>query len=183
MYAHTRARIPDGPAQSGYPLCLCTMNSLPFVRPSRLIETGNDEMTKPYIEYRSGYKYQLVEEYAVKVSLIPQADIRTEYIDLDTEGMLVIKKGYAWDSPSGPTIDTHDFMRGSLVHDALYQLMRNGLLPGSGREEADLELKRMCIEDGMWRVRAAWVHRGVRVGGGPAASPESLKKIHRAPKA
>ena len=79
-------------------------------------------MTKPYIKYRSGYKYQLVEEYQVRVSLIPENDIKTDFIELSTEGMLIIKKGYAWDGPSGPTIDTPNFMRGSLVHDALYQL-------------------------------------------------------------
>jgi hypothetical protein len=73
-------------------------------------------------------------------------------------------------------------MRGSLVHDALYQLMRNRHLSDARwRDEADLELKRMCIEDGMSSIRAWWVHRGVRVGGGPAADPAAAKEIHTAP--
>jgi len=113
--------------------------------------------------------------------VIPASNIKTDYIDLDTEGMLVIKKGYAWDGPSGPTFDTPNFMRGSLVHDALYQLLRNELLEPKWREEADNELARMCREDGMSRIRAWWVHRSVRLGGGPAASPEARKKIHTAP--
>lgn len=134
------------------------------------------------ISYRSGYKYQLAEEYRLTVSVVPVQDIDTSFVKLDTRGMLSIRDGYAWDGPSGPTFDTKNFMRGSLVHDALYQLMRGRhLSKARWREEADLELKRICIEDGMSRMRAAWVHRGVRVGGGPAADPASTKEIHGAP--
>ena len=134
------------------------------------------------IRYRSGYKYQLVDDYSVTVSVIPGQNIDTDFISLNTEGLLLIKQGYAWDGPSGPSIDTKDFMRGSLVHDALYQLMRQEhLSDDQWREEADMELKRMCLEDGMPRVRAWWVHKAVRKGGGPAASPESRERIHEAP--
>lgn len=139
-------------------------------------------MAQSHIKYRSGYKYQLAEDYRVKVSVIPVQDIDTDFVGLSKQGMLFIKKGYAWDGPSGPTIDTKDFMRGSLVHDALYQLMRNRHLSSTRwRAEADNELKRMCLEDGMFRIRAAWVHRGVRLGGGPAADPASTKKVLGAP--
>ena len=138
-------------------------------------------MTKPYIKYRSGYKYQIVEDYQVKVSVIPNTNIKTHFLELNTERMLIIKKGYAWDGPSGPTIDTPNFMRGSLVHDALYQLLRNELLEQEWRDEADEELRRICREDGMSRIRAWWVYRAVRKWGNVAASPESRKKIHKAP--
>ena len=139
-------------------------------------------MAGSHIRYRSGYKYQLVNDYSVTVTINPDENIPTEYITLDKDGVLKIKRGYAWDGPSGPTIDTKNFMRGSLVHDALYQLMRQEKLSKDRwREEADLELKRICLEDGMSRIRAWWVHRGVRLGGDPAASPESRKKIHTAP--
>ena len=138
-------------------------------------------MAQPQIKYKSGYKYQLHEEYRVKVSVIPTGDITTDYLDLDTKGMLVIKKGYAWDGPSGPSIDTPNFMRGSLVHDALYQLLRIKKLEPKWRKESDNELARICREDGMSRIRAWWVLRSVRLGGGPAASPESRKPVHTAP--
>jgi hypothetical protein len=134
------------------------------------------------IRYRSGYKYQLTEAYSVKVSVIPQEPIKTGFVALGTDGTLAIRRGYAWDGPSGPTIDTKNFMRGSLVHDALYQLMRDaGLSKDQWRDEADLELKRICLEDGMTRLRAWWVHRGARLGGDPSASPESSKEIETAP--
>ncbi len=138
-------------------------------------------MKKPYIKYRSGYKYQLVEEHQVKVSVVPADNIKTDFIELSTEGMLVIKKGYAWDGPSGPTLDTPNFMRGSLVHDALYQLLRNELIEQKWRDEADEELRRICCEDGMPKICARLVYMAVRKWGKVAASPESRKKIHKAP--
>ena len=122
------------------------------------------------IVYRDGYKYQLVETYRVGITIKPPQTVVHDYITLDTDGTLSIASGYAWDGPSGPTFDTKDFMRGSLVHDALYQLMGDGLLPLSEREAADATLRRICLEDGMSSIRAWWVYWGVRIGGGQAAA-------------
>ncbi len=133
------------------------------------------------IRYRSGYKYQLVDDYSVLVGVRPDKDISTEFIDLEKDGILKIKRGYAWDGPSGPTIDTKNFMRGSAVHDALYQLMRQEKLSKTYRAAADMELKNICRQDGMSRIRAWWIHRGVRLGGDPSASPDARKKVHTAP--
>ena len=138
-------------------------------------------MAQPHIKYKSGYKYQLVETNEVQVDITPDKDIETDYIGLTASGALTVKKGYAWDGPSGPTIDTKTFMRGSLVHDALYQLMREKHIEGKWRKKADLELKKICLDDGMSRLRAWYVHRAVHRAAGPAADPNSLKKIHQAP--
>lgn len=123
------------------------------------------------IWYRDGYKYQLADDYRIKIGILPITFIYTPYISLDTDGTLTVRDGYAWDGPSGPTIDTKNFMRASLVHDALYQLMREGHLdPVLHRKPADEELVRICKEDGMSRIRAWWVYQGVRFGGGAAAT-------------
>ncbi len=135
----------------------------------------------PKVHYRSGYKYQLVYDYWMRLRVRPDEDISTEFISLERDGFLRIKRGYAWDGPSGPTIDTPDFMRGSLVHDALYQLMRQEKLSRTYRPAADMELKLICLQDGMSRIRAWWVHRGVRLGGKPSTSPDARKKVHTAP--
>ena len=129
------------------------------------------------IHYRDGYKYQLARDYVVQIALFPRATIRGPYIGLTVDGQLAIKMGYAWDGPSGPTIDTLNFMRGSLVHDALYQLIREGRLPISARLDADEILRRICIEDGMSRLRAWWVYQGVRFGGGAAAREPQKEPI------
>ena len=68
------------------------------------------------IKYKDGYKYQLAETYSVWVAIVPATAIRHNFISLSPLGFLSIRKGYAWDGPSGPTIDTKNFMRGSLVH-------------------------------------------------------------------
>jgi hypothetical protein len=134
------------------------------------------------IAYKSGYKYQLKESYSVQIDIRPDAAIDAEYLALTTEGVLTVKKGYAWDGPSGPTVDTLNFMRGSLVHDALYQLMRERLLDGIRyRKTADRLLQAMCREDGMSALRAWGVYQGVRFGGGYSADPASNKPLTRAP--
>ena len=133
------------------------------------------------IYYKSGYKYQLTGDYIVQVGIYPEKIISTGYLSLTPDGVLTILRGYAWDGPSGPTLDTKSFMRGSLVHDALYQLIRMGLLPTEERKAADKVLRRICKEDGMWSARAWWVYKAVRRAGGSAADPDNKKKIKTAP--
>lgn len=130
------------------------------------------------ISYCDGYKYQLAADYQVLIDIKPPAFILTPYIRLDTDGLLSICEGYAWDGPSGPTIDTKNFMRGSLIHDALYQLMREGHLGQDMRDDADRVLRDICLEDGMSSIRAHWVYVGVRFGGGPAASVGEKEVLH-----
>lgn len=134
------------------------------------------------IAYNGGYKYQLKATYTVAIDIKPDEPIDTKYIGLDTAGNLTIAEGYAWDGPSGPTIDTLTFMRGSLVHDALYQLMREERLDHEiYREAADRILQRICKEDGMWSLRAWWVYHGVRLFAVPAADPSAKRPVTRAP--
>ena len=153
------------------------------------------------IKYRDGYRYQLAETYGIMVDIQHKDtfDVNTEYVDLNCKGLLWIKAGYAWDGPSGPTKWICDrtpkwlrnwilktILRGSLVHDALYQLIRQGYLNSFDdcidyREKADKELKRICLEDGMSKIRAWWVYRGVRRFAKFAALPKNKKKILEAP--
>ncbi len=138
--------------------------------------------TKGYIRYRSDYKYQLAEGYEISVAIRPKSNIETDFIDLDTDGNLTVKNGYAWDGPSGPVKDTDQNMRASLVHDALYQLMRNGKLkPRTHRKAADQEFKDICKADGVSSFRASVYYKALRKFGKPAASPQNKKIVVRAP--
>ena len=135
------------------------------------------------ITYRAGYKYQLKADYVVDITITPAEPIDTDYIALTQEGSLTIKKGYAWDGPSGPTIDTLNFMRGALVHDALYQLMRERHLDkDKDRPAADKLLRTLCRQDGMSWIRAWWVYHAVRLFGDPSADPAHKKPVITAPK-
>ena len=123
---------------------------------------------------RRRYKYTLAEDYAQRVDIRVEHPGSYGFLSITTSGLLSIKAGYAWDGASGPTLDTPSFMRGSLVHDALYQLMRAGVIPQDQRLRADKALRKICREDGMSRVRAWWVYRAVRKFGAKAARADVL---------
>lgn len=140
-------------------------------------------MTPPCIQYKAGYKYQLVVPYLIQTQVIPDAPVDLPFIAMDAAGMLMVKAGYAWDGPSGPTLDTPEFMRGSLVHDALYQLMREGHIDrNTARPIADALLKQLCIEDGMLPFAADLVYEAVRHFAAFAASPQDEPSVISAPK-
>jgi hypothetical protein len=140
--------------------------------------------TQDYILYRSDYKYQLADDYLINIPIRPKNNITTEFIDLDTDGNLTVKDGYAWDGPSGPVIDTEENMRASLIHDALYQLMRNEKIRSrTHRKAADQIFKDICKEDGVSNFWASAYYKALRKFGKPAASPQNKKEITRAPKA
>lgn len=126
-----------------------------------------------YRELRS-YKYQLTEDYALAIGVAAEQDFDGSFLSLTSTGKLTVKNRYAWDGPSGPTIDTANFMRSSLVHDALYQLMRERVLDYRvHREYTDDLLKRMCLEDGMSRFRAWYIHKMVHWFGEKNARPKA----------
>lgn len=132
-------------------------------------------MMQGRICYRGGYKYQLVKDYAHPLPHpLRGYSGNVPFLALHRNS-LEFFAGYAWDGPSGPTIDTPSFMRGSLVHDGLYQLIREGLIPEAARKAADAELVAVCKDAGMWGLRRWWVYRGVRLGGGAAADPDSRR--------
>ncbi len=140
--------------------------------------------TKKYIRYKSDYKHQLADPYQITVSIQPREAIKTDYIDLDTSGNLTIRKSYAWDGPSGPVVDTVQNMRASLVHDALYQLMRNNKISSrTHRKTADQLFRDMCKQDGVPSHTANLYYQALRKFGKPAAATENKKKTHRAPAA
>lgn len=129
------------------------------------------------------YKYQLMSPYRHRTELRPPAEISTDdrWVALTIEGELIFRRGYAWDGPSGPAIDTRNFMRASLVHDGLYQLMRESLLDREYRKAADRLLYEICIADGMTRLRAFFVYWAVRVFSGAAIRPRPPRPVLRAP--
>lgn len=140
------------------------------------------------ITYRklNRYKYQLVEGFEFQTSLIGKEMFSLhKWVILKKDGLLTFMKGYCWDGPSGPTFDTKNFMRGSLVHDGLYQLLSEHNMPKKEREafrkDADMILWSLCKEDGMSSIRAWWVYWGVRIFGRPLAFWKRQSDITVAP--
>lgn len=135
-------------------------------------------MTDRCIYYKSGYKYQLTRDMHFKAGILGY-DIDLEYIRLTPDGLLTLKKGYAWNGASGPTWDSKNSMRGSAEHDAGYQLIRLGYLPKETKEYWDNELHDRCVEDGMWGFRADyWRWAVITFGAGSClASAEPREQV------
>ena len=133
------------------------------------------------IEYTKGAKYQTTREYTSHVPILGYDVVSNDdWIRLESDGKLTLKRGYAWDGSSGPTIDTKTCMQASAEHDALSKLMRWELLPRSCKEEVDKRYHDKCLEDGMMKVKAdlrVWVLRMVH----SYVKPSSIKRIYRAP--
>lgn len=122
-------------------------------------------MTADWYESLCRWKYRTRRQIELKTSVLGYS-CKTEYIQLWDDGRLILAKGYAWDGPSGPTIDTEDSLRGSAGHDALYQLIGLRAIPADKRMLADMDLRRWCIEDGMPEARADLWFKAVRLFGG-----------------
>jgi hypothetical protein len=130
---------------------------------------GLEVVTVSVYPKRVGGKFNLDQDYQVKIAVRPEFDIQTGLISLDTEGNLLLRSGFSWNGANA-TIDTKTILRGAMVHDALYELMREGELSSSRwRETVDQELRRLCREDGMARVRAGFMYFGVRQFGEKSA--------------
>lgn len=132
------------------------------------------------IKYARGYKYQLRENYLVQTRIHPERDIVTELVRLDRDGLMLIRKYFAWDGCSGPTWDDKTNMRGGLVHDAGAYLLRAGLLDPSWLPVVNGELRRIMLEDGAWPWRARYYEKAVSLFNG-WARPESKRPILTAP--
>ena len=121
--------------------------------------------------YREGgsKKYVLEEMYRDIIPFECPEDIDSSYCTLQTDGYIAIDEEYEWDGASGPTIDTDDTMDGSLVHDVLYQFMREERLSRKYRNAADICIYKMCRADGMPWWRAGYWYLFLRIGGGSSA--------------
>lgn len=126
------------------------------------------------------WKYQVMVDHTEQTPILDEP-FSGGFLSLTEGGILTIMKGYCWDGPSGPTWDTSSAMRGSLVHDALYQLIRMGVLPWTRRDEIDQQFYEMLREDGMGRFRAGYFFRAVRLFGWRASRPRKTKPLKEAP--
>ena len=103
------------------------------------------------LTYRSlhAYKYQVMAPFELRVAVYPKQPIMTNWISLTPHGMLSIVRGYAWDGATW-TVDRASNMVASLAHDALYQLMRLGLLGQDWRVAVNCVYQDLVLAHGGW---------------------------------
>lgn len=124
------------------------------------------------LKYREldDWKYQVGEYFRIQTGLLG-VSIITEYVSLDSDGLLRIKVYYAWNG-SNWSSDKHA-MIASLVHDALYQLMRLGMISRViFRKQADALYRDICVAEGMSKIEAGIRYRSLRWFGKSATYPE-----------
>jgi hypothetical protein len=109
---------------------------------------------------RKPYKYKLHTDYYSNVGIVGLKKTQCEYLDL-SDGTLIIKKGYTWDGASG-AVDTKNIMTGALIHDALYQLIREGVIGIKDKDKCDKILQTICESEGMSKFRAWLVYKAVK---------------------
>jgi hypothetical protein len=131
----------------------------------------------------NGYKYRLVKSAWITLEWMKGISYEDDYIKVLPVGELIAKGGYAWDGPSGPTIDTKSSLRGSLWHDIGYQLIRAGVLSKALYKPLfDALLRDTCIQDGMWKWRAnMWYREVSKFGDVFGLGEDRHGKIHTAP--
>lgn len=128
------------------------------------------------VKYTEGYKYQLAETYTIQTEIIGY-EYKSNFLSISKTGLLTIELGYAWDGASGPTKDDKTNMESSLVHDALYQLMRQEAIPRSYQKYADKLFKELCLKKGMGKFRAWYYHFGLQNFGKYANNPKNKRKV------
>lgn len=134
------------------------------------------------IAYISGFKYQVQEEFKIQIPVLSQFDgIEQDYFSILNNGTVILKKGFASDGPSGPTIDTPDTIVGAFVHDMLYECMRKDLIPRDNRKLADEIIRDVCLKHGMPKIRAWWWYYMLRVFGHKNVLASSRRQIKYAP--
>ena len=102
------------------------------------------------------WKYELDEDETFALDIDTHACVETELWSIKRT-IVHVRAGYRWDGPSGPTIDTETAMRGSLLHDVLWQAIEEGLLAPRFQRMADRMFRKVLREDGMlWPRRRLW---------------------------
>lgn len=121
------------------------------------------------IQSLAPYKYRTRENYRLPTT-IKGHSVEGAYYRLEENGILSISGCYAWNGTSGPVPDTDRNLGASLVHDVLYQMLREGQLPLSLRHEIDRLFGEHCRALGTPRIIAAVYVWGLRVFGEPFAT-------------
>lgn len=127
-----------------------------------------------------GWKYQLAREVQWQSSIKPDKDIIQPFYSILTTGLIIGKPGYAWDGASGPCPDIDSVMPGSLFHDIVCQALRREELEPKWFDQGNVELKLICLEDGMWSWVAEIIYKGVCIGSEPHTKPKRRLKLRTA---
>lgn len=131
--------------------------------------------------YKGKAKYQLVEDYVIDIEFSWAVDIEADLVKLAANGMLTVRTGFAWDGVTGLAFDTRNFMRASLVHDALYHLMRQTGTNPKLHEKADELFLNIAKLDGVNPLRARAHYTSLYLARKTGLMPGKKRPVYTAP--
>ncbi len=133
------------------------------------------------IKYLKGMKYCLSEDFEIYTPILYN-NINDKWFSLKENGLLSIKAGFCWDGPSGPTWDTKDSMKASLIHDVFCILMRDRRLNFKlYQDEVNHFFRNLCIADGMPAWRAKLWHIAVEFADAGNPNQGADREVQEAP--
>ena len=111
------------------------------------------------------YKFKVEKDLNLKLP-VSMPDFEHEYCSVK-DGVVYVKKGYAWDGASGPVFNTKNTLVASLVHDVLYQAQRLNLIEhnSTNRKNADENFYELLKYFGVNPVRCKIWYLAVRFFG------------------
>ena len=111
------------------------------------------------------YKFKVEKDLNLKLP-VSMPDFEHEYCSVK-DGVVYVKKGYAWDGASGPVFNTKNTLVASLVHDVLYQAQRLNLIEhnSTNRKNADENFYELLKYFGVNSVRCKIWYLAVRFFG------------------
>jgi len=128
------------------------------------------------IQYLAGIKYRLDKPYRLKVKLNSD-NIVCRHVSY-TDGELLIDREFVWDGVTGMWINESAAMRGSLVHDAIYHLIRECGIDDSNAKIADDLLYQFSREDGVSWTLAQIMHYTTKYLGPYGRDPKFNQRAH-----
>ena len=135
------------------------------MREAAIFPATGEGATRGGILYAGRYKYQLKENAITESGVRPCELINHEYFAIDTNGLILVRRGYAWDGASSLAIDDPGTIYASLFHDVGYQAIRLNLIAEAWRLELDRMYERLCKAGGVNPIRARYHYLALRFGG------------------
>jgi len=120
------------------------------------------------IAYTNADKFVLGRDEYFDLDFAPEYPVENSYAKFTPDGVLKIKRGFLW-SANFPAMNTDNTKPASLVHDAGYDLIKDGLLPRQQFKDLfDMAMRDILLECGILDARAwAW-YMAVQIGGNNA---------------
>jgi len=128
---------------------------------------------KAQVKYKHGFRFYLAEDFSLKIDDLPDENVLPLYKIAMSKGMLTISKGYMWDRG----FRGKEFIRGTLVHEALYQLIRLGYLPYEWRKKSNEIYYSLLVDDGAPKLFAWLLKKCADLFGNVASNGKSRKVL------